>query len=213
MSSRAPTPEWVYVFVAQDQPMAVMNLQITGRYSSPVIAALEDPAFVAAYADGSADFLPFIPNPGMSTGFLSPFLVNTVNNYRVEYDAELTRRAYYRNAPSRLTAIYAFESLVDCEEASRRWGWPLTGVQRFKVEHAVRAARVNMEIVSLARLCYSRAMQDAQSVERIWRSYWSGEDKLAVELPSVDAKQREVHEADALWEWLIDGVLVHEERA
>jgi hypothetical protein len=211
-STGATVPEWLHVFVAS-QPMAVMNLQITGQYTSPVVAAAADPAFAAAYAEGTADFLPFVPNQAMSTGFVSPFLMSTVNNYRVEYDAELARRRLYPGSPSRLTAIYAFESMADCEVAAHRFEWPIQSVQRFRVEHVLRATRVNMEVVTLARLCYARAMQTQDSVERIWRSYWSGADELTVDLPSVDATQREEHRVGALWEWLIDGTLVHESRA
>ena len=65
--------------------MAVMNLQITGRYSSAAVAGLEDPGFAKAYENGDADFLPLVPNPNLSTSFLSPFTVATVSGYRVEY--------------------------------------------------------------------------------------------------------------------------------
>lgn len=209
MASPTP-PESVYVFVDPGNSMAVMNLQITGRYSSTAVAAISDPAFASAYAEGCADFLPFVPNASVSTGFMSPFVVNTINAYRVEYDAELTRRAYFKHAPSRLTGIYAFETMDECRAASAKWGWPIGQVNRFRVESALRAVRVNMEIVSLARFAYSRAMFDPQDIERLWRAYWSGADDYAMDLPSVDAKQREVVSAGTTWEWIIDGVLAHD---
>jgi hypothetical protein len=74
------------------------------------------------------------------------------------------------------------------------------------------APRVNMEIVSLARLAYSRAMLDQQSIEHLWRAYWSGDDNYTMELPSVDATQRETVSAGTTWEWIIDGSLLHESR-
>lgn len=192
--------------------MAVMNLQITGRYSSPALTALQDPEFAAAYADGSADFLPFLPNDSLSTGFMSPFAVGAINAYRVEYDAEITRRAFFKSSPSRLTGIYAFDSPAVCEDVSNRWGWPMEQVQRFKPSHVVKATRVNMEIVSLARFTYGRAMLDRETVEGLWRAYWSGADDHAFDLPSVDATGRETHAAGTTWEWIIDGVLTHESR-
>ncbi|HTW41065.1 MAG TPA: hypothetical protein VMD79_01975 [Solirubrobacteraceae bacterium] len=214
MASAPILPEWVYVFVSPHNPMAVMNLQITGRYTSPALGELQDPAFAASYANGTADFLPFVPNPSASIGFMSPFAVGTINGYRVEYDAELTRRAFFKNAPSRLTGIYAFDSLETCKAVNAEWGqsWPLNTVQRFKVESAWRTTRVNMEIVSLARHAYARAMLDQEGIERLWRAYWSGADNYSMDLPSVDAKQREVVSAGTTWEWIIDGVLVHESR-
>ncbi len=208
----AQLPDWVYIFVNQGNNMAVMNLQITGRYSSPVLVALEDPNFRTAYLDGSADFLPYVPNPAVSTGFLSPFTASSLGNYRVEYDAELTRRTFFPDAPSRLTGIFAFESMTDCQRASERFGWDINSVQRFQSQQILKATRVNMEIVSLARLVYVRSAFDQASTEHLWRSYWGGEDNYAVDLPSVDATKREVHKVDATWEWIIDGSLLHESR-
>jgi hypothetical protein len=214
MDSIQELPDWVYVFVNPGNVMAVMNLQITGQYTSSALAAMEDEGFAFAYADGSADFLPFVPNASMSTGFTSPFVMGTVNNYRVEYDAELTRRAFFKDSPSRLTGIFAFESTAVCKKVSQRWAphWPLQQVQRFKPQSVIRATRVNMEIVSLARLAYGRAMLDADGIERLWRAYWSGADDYTMDLPSVDAKQREIVSAGTTWEWIIDGALLHDSR-
>jgi hypothetical protein len=69
-----------------------------------------------------------------------------------------------------------------------------------------------MEIVSLARLAYGRAMLDADGIERLWRAYWSGADDYTMDLPSVDAKQREIVSAGTTWEWIIDGALLHDSR-
>lgn len=200
----------MYVFVNPGNVMAVMNLQITGQYTSSVLAAMSDADFAATYVEGSADFLPFVPNASVSTGFMSPFVVGTINNYRVEYDAELTRRAFFKNAPSRLTGIYAFDSIETCRAVSEAHRWPLDQVQRFKTENVLRATRVNMEIVSLARYAYERAALDAQTIEHLWRAYWSGDDDYTMDLPTVDAKGREFKSAGTTWEWIIDGSLLHE---
>ena len=212
MAPQLAVPEWLYVLVLPSSSMAVMNLQVTGRFTSPVLAGLEDPEFRRKYADGTADFLSFVPNPSMSMGFMSPFVVGTMNQYRVEYDAELCRHADFKESPSRLTGIYAFESMDDCRKANAAAGWDLATVQRFKTQHVLRATRFNMEIVSLARLAYSRSMLDAATIQHLWRSYWSGADTYSFDLPSVDATARETYTAGTLWEWIIDGALVHESR-
>src|SRR3954451_8403572 len=90
----------VFIFVNGASSIAVMNLDITGQFVSPVYAAIGDDAFRAAYASGSADFLPFTPNPDLSTGFTSPFTAGSLSGYHVEYDAEVIRRAAFRHAPS-----------------------------------------------------------------------------------------------------------------
>lgn len=206
-------PEWLYVFVNPGSPMAVMNLDITGHYSSPVVAALAEPGFPAAYTAGDADFLPFIPNPRMTTGFMSPFALGAVSGYRVEFDAELMRKQHFKDAPSRLTGIFAFESLAVCQQVSERFsGWELSNVQRFQLQDVLRATRVNMEVVSLARFAYNRASLHATTIDQLWRAYWGGADGFTLDLPSVDAKTRETHSVGAVWEWIIDGTLVHERR-
>ncbi|HXV05229.1 MAG TPA: hypothetical protein VFP23_04930 [Solirubrobacterales bacterium] len=190
-----------------------MNLQLTGRYSSPVLADLSNSTFAAAYRDGSADFLPFVPNPALSTSFLSPFIVGLTNDYNVEYNAELARRAHFKDAPSRFTGIFAFESMEVCETVSQRHNWRLGEVQRFKPLHVLRAARVNMEIVTLARRAYRRAGFSQEAIDHLWHAYWSGADSYQMDLPTVDARGREQPSVGAIWEWIIDGVLQHESKA
>jgi hypothetical protein len=67
--------------------------------------------------------------------------------------------------------------------------------------------RVNMEIISLARTAYARAMLDADSLDHLWRSYWTGTPDYSMELPTVDGRGREVVSVDAMWKLLIDGRL------
>lgn len=202
----------VFVFINQASSMAVMNLEITGQFVSPVYAAVADASFRSAYASGSADFLPFTPNPDLSTGFMSPFTAGSLSNYHTEYDAELCRRAAFTHAPSRLTAVYAFDSMEACDEATRRYGWDLSTVVPFEVMHVLRSVRVNMEIVSLARHAYATSMLDEQTKDHLWRSYWAGADSYDMDLPTLDAKGRHQVTVDALWELLVDGQLQRADR-
>jgi hypothetical protein len=55
-------------------------------------------------------------------------------------------------------------------------------------------------------------MLDPAGIERLWGAYWSGGDSYAMNLPSVDATQREDKSVGATWEWIIDGALLHESR-
>lgn len=203
----ASVGQTVFVFINQANSTAVMNLEITGQFVSPVYAAMTDEPFRHAYASGSADFLPFTPNPDLSTWFMSPFTAGSLSSYHMEYDAELCRRAAFTHAPSRFTAVYAFDSMDACHEASRRYGWDISTVLPFEVMHVLRSVRVNMEIVSLARHAYATSMLDGQTKDHLWRSYWAGADSYAMDLPTVDAKGRRQVNVDALWELLIDGQL------
>lgn len=212
MASQQPVPEWVYVFVNPYNSVAVLNLRNTGQYVSPVAGHLHEPEFARAYSAGEADFLPFVPNSSLSMGSMSPFVVGAISDYRVEYDAELARRAFFKDAPSRLTGIYAFESLEMCHAADAKYRWGMEQVQRFQPVNVLRAVRVNMEIVSLARVAYRRAMMSAEGIEHLWRAYWSGAADCEMELPNVDGTQYERASAGTIWEWIIDGVLLHESR-
>lgn len=205
-------PPRVFVFANHASPIAVMNLRITGTFVSPAYAAMADPAFAEAYVRGDADLLPYVPNPDLSTGFMSPFTTGVLNDYRLEYDAELHRRGSAPDAPSRLTAVFAFEDLATCERVHARYGWDLGEVVEMRVVDVLKARRVNMEIVSLARDAYRSGMLSPELVERLWRSYWSGSDGFALELPTVDGTGRRQASAGVLWELLIDGKLVRADR-
>jgi hypothetical protein len=203
----------VFIFVDRANPIALMNLQITGQFTSPVYAALDESDFRERYERGDPDFLPFVPNAAVSTGFMSPFTAGVISDYMVEYDAELARRAHHPSAPSRLTGIYAFETQDACEEAHRRYGWNLAEVVEFRVKHALRSCRVNMEIVSLARHAYRTSMLDAATKDALWQAYWSGADGCELDLPTPDCRGRRLVEVDALWELLIDGALIRSDGA
>jgi hypothetical protein len=140
----------VYVFADESNPMTAHNLRFTGSLFSAVSASIDQPGFLQRYLASEVDFLPFVPNPN-AVGALSPFTLNTINNYRAEYDAETIRRQWYKDAPSRLTAVFAFERWEDCLTASAKYDWPLQQVRRFRVAHALRVCRVNMEIISDSR--------------------------------------------------------------
>lgn len=187
--------QFVYVFVDDSHPATANNLRV-GSFISPVLVSIDQPGFVGRYQASEVDLLPFIPNPN-AVNALSIYTLSTINNYRVEYDAEVTRRQSYKNAPSRLTAVFAFERWEDCVTASAAHGWALQQVRRFRVALALRILRVNMEIVSLARLAYGRSMLDTNEVEYLWRSYWEG--RMDCTVKSVKAAM--------LPELLIDGRL------
>lgn len=197
--------QFVYVFVDESNFMTAHNLRVTGSLFSAVSASIDEPGFLQRYLASEVDFLPFIPNPN-AVGALSPFTLNTINNYRVEYEAETIRRQWYKDVPSRLTAVFAFERWEDCMTASAKHGWPLQQVRRFRVVHALRVHRLNMEIISVARVAY-RFMLDEAARECIWRSYWEGEMDFAIDLPTAGGYSRQLVTAAVLPELLIDGRL------
>jgi hypothetical protein len=216
-----------YVFVNRAAFWVRQNFERTGAFVSGGFAAAAPEALPAgilmawaggpaapqgdaarqAYVDGTLDFLQFVPNPRFF-GIMTPFATNVINNYRVEYDAEMARRSYNRLLPSRLSAVYAFTDIESCELAASRWEWPLDQVRRFRlVPHALnRVTRVNMEIVSLARSAYPRGTWSGEDIGQIWRSYWAGSGNIDLDIPTGDGPP-ERRSSGVMWEHLIDCVM------
>jgi hypothetical protein len=89
-------PPVYFIFVNHGNPLARMNYEITGSFFSTTYAALgADERFIESYPEGNVDYLPFVPNEDMATGFMSPFLSGVMNDYRVEFDAEVCRRTRF----------------------------------------------------------------------------------------------------------------------
>jgi hypothetical protein len=190
-------PDPFFIFVGQSNPMTWNNFSLNG-------------AFFSAQGTGSPDdFLPFIPNPNF-TGDISPFLLSVMTDYRLEWDVEQARRVHASDAPSRLAAVYAFGTYADCECVAKKYQWDLGRVHAFRPAPGVPIAvrKVNMEFVSLMRLAYTLGSWDAQSLDRIWSAYWSGEPTLTVDVPAPPPKLRQQATSECIWEYLIDGRVV-----
>lgn len=203
-------PIYYYIFINSSLPVTHANLSITKTFaSSAYTEAKMDASFKEKYLAGAVDYLPFIPNQGRDLRSFSPFCLNVMNDYRVEYDAELVRRRFFPLAPSRLSAVYAFADYETCQRVSEKYGWSLGSVHRFALiwNELVRVLRVNMEIVSLARKAYSISSLSDDTVKTIWKHYWSGSADIDMELPTADFK-REVFSSGVIWEYLIEGQLV-----
>jgi hypothetical protein len=201
-----------YVFVDLNNPIVKHNLSLPEKeLIAPVCAALGDDRFLEQYENGTVDFLPFIGNKNLSTGFMSFFTNYTIRNYRVEYDAEVYRKEFFPAQPSRLSAIYAFGSVEDCLEASKRYRWPAKHIRKFTEKRIVRSARLNMEIVSLMRDAYRYSLSQEQ-INKIWDSYWRGNGSISIEYLTMGPPPN-IHEkrsSGVIWEHLIDGVLTLE---
>ncbi|GAH75237.1 unnamed protein product, partial [marine sediment metagenome] len=93
---------------------------------------------------------PFISNNNKDFGSLSIFCYKIINNYRVEYDAEICRMHYYPRYPSRLSATFAFGDYSSCIEANRKYDWNLDEVKKFKLisNQLNRVVKVNMEMTN-----------------------------------------------------------------
>lgn len=188
-------PDPFFIFVSKANPATWHNLQFTGGlFSIPV-------------ADSLDECFPLMPNPKFS-GAVSPFALNLMTGFRVEWDAECARRQHAPEAPSRVGAIYAFGTYADCERAAQEHGWDIAQVERFRPAPGVpiTVRKVNMEIVSLMRGVYASAAWDEQSIRDVWSRYWNGESSLTVQIPGQQGPQSVT--SGCIWEYLIDGRVV-----
>jgi hypothetical protein len=221
------TPDEFFIFVSEASFWTRHNFHLTGSFVSGGFAAAKPDAVPTgtvtlyapgqeaprgealrdAYERGTLDYLQFTANPGYF-GWPSPFAAEIATDYRVEWDAEVCRRHVDPLLPSRLSAIYAFGDHATCEEVAAKHHWQLGEVARFRLvpDPLNRIARVNMEIVSLARLAYRRGTWTAEKLDEMRRAYWLGGESLALELP-VDGVSFERVESGVIWEYLIEGRL------
>lgn len=198
-------PDIFYIFVNQLNPMTEHNFQLTKTFTSGAAVSCLDETFLKKYLEGKVRYLPYEPCQKDILA-ISPYHVTAINDYRIEYDAEVYREKHHPLYPSRLSALYAFGDFETCRLVSEKYRWPLDTVHQFRLKDwpLTRIAKVNMEHVSLARHAYKVSMP--QDIDRLWRGYWSGFGEIIWELPDIGFKRRQFN-SGVVWEYLIEGVI------
>jgi len=166
--------------------------------------------FLKKYQEGTATYLPFLPT-GSDCNVFSPYCLTAINNYRVEYDAEICRKAYYPKYPSRLSAVYAFGDYETCEKVVKiHPDWrDLSTLKKFRLIETplTRVIKVNMEIVTLAQKAYRISSISQSDLDNLWKHYWNGGGNFQMELPDVNFS-RTKHDSGEIFEYLIEGAVV-----
>lgn len=199
-------PDTFYIFVNQYNPMTEHNFKITKTFTSGAVNSCslsED--FAKKYYSGTAKYLPYEPckHDNISP---SPYLLSSINDYRIEYDAEMFREINCPLYPSRLSALYAFGDLDSCHIVSEKYKWDINSVKKFKLNEwpLTRIAKVNMEHVSLLRHAYR--VSKLSEIDQLWSNYWSGYGEITMELPSAGF-ERTQYSSGIIWEYLIEGIV------
>jgi hypothetical protein len=204
-----------FIFVDRTSLMTRSNYDLTGGFTSRCATMIASTEGARQYDAGEIDRLPFKQNPDQYPD-LSPFVLRLITEQWIEYEAERLRRSLCPSAPSRLSTVYAFGDPETCVEVARQHGWDLGSVRRFKPvpDLPLRAARVNMEIVSLMRGIYRLASWQVEDSDHIWSHYWLGGENLQLETPGTEGfSMRRIWNSGVIWEWLIEGRLVSENKA
>ena len=202
-------PQDFFVFVNFKNVVTEHNLRVTKTFTSGAFAQLHMIDFAKKYIANTIDYLPFIPNPSPDVKILSIFNVGITSEYRTEYNAELSRKYNFPNYPSRLSAVYAFGDKETCRIVSNKYHWDINTVRRFRLNPNPlnKVVKVNMEIVSLERHANSISMMNADTINNIWQSYWTGFGNIVMELPIANGGRKEFH-SEVIWEYLIEGQLI-----
>ncbi|HBF36602.1 MAG TPA: hypothetical protein DDW50_04710 [Firmicutes bacterium] len=205
-------PDTFYIFISKYNPSTAHLLKTNRQFSSASISNCAlDKGFLDKYINGTINYIPFEPRQS-ELGIVSPYGLRAISDYAVEYDAEYYRLKYFSLYPSRLSAIYAFGNYESCQLVNQKYpnNWDLNTVKKFKLENTLpsltRVVKLNMEIVSLARLAYTIFSLNEEIRESIWKSYWSGSGNIALELPGANF-ERTVYNSGEIYEYLIEGIV------
>lgn len=200
-------PAELFIFTNLMNPITKLNLDNTKGFTSGTLPFINDENSIQQYMEGNINYLPFIKNKQKTFGSLSMFCVNVINDYRVEYDAELCRMYKFPTYPSRFSSIFAFGDYESCIEVSINHRWDINSVKKFKIiEHPLtRVVKVNMEIVSLARGLYNCAMFSKDEINNLWRAYWEGDGNFSCEIPDLNSKDKKRLDSGVTYEYLIEG--------
>ncbi|MBN1869841.1 MAG: hypothetical protein JW847_04615 [Candidatus Omnitrophica bacterium] len=125
----------------------------------------------------------FIPNPDF-TGDITPFQFNIMREYMAEYNLELGREAHFKNHPSRLNAIYLFESSDEARHYYQVHQEHVGGriLKRVKSVTACIYSKHDLGWVDFLRLAHS---VDTISTDNVSKAYWSGAKVEDYELLSM----------------------------
>lgn len=209
INTTGEVPKEFYVFVNTKDAIVKNNIEITKCMLSAAFSQLSlgNESFIRNYLTGNLDYL----NYHTEGRFVSMYFAQpkTKQEWQLEHDCELYRKQNFPLYPSRLSACYAFGDYETCLHVSRKYGWDINTVKKFRLEETFfnRVAKVNMEIISLGRSCYlSDVIRNSQTQNNLWKSYWTGEESITMNPPNPEGG--ELIDSGIIWEYLIEGKLL-----
>lgn len=127
--------------------------------------------------------LMFIPNPEFK-GDITPFQINVMRNYMVEYNLELCRMTYLKSYPSRLNAIFLFHSEEEAQKYKKRHGMHIQEriLKKIKTVGPYIYSQHDSSWIDFLRLGHCMT---PENTERSCKSYWQGITVEQCELESI----------------------------
>ena len=125
----------------------------------------------------------FIPNPKCQ-GFVGVFQNNILRQYIAEYNLELSRQASFAQFPSRLHSIFLFETESEAHKYRDRHPWHVENrkLKKVKTVGPYCYSCHDSSWVDFLRIGLS---MDAQTIDNVSRSYWSGERVERAQLVAI----------------------------
>jgi len=117
--------------------------------------------------------LMFISNPDFR-GEITPFQHGIMRDYLAEYNLELCREQFFAQYPSRLNAIYLFQSEEEAQKYSARHKWHV-GDRILKKCHSVNSCTYSLHDLSWVDFLRITHSVDPHSLDNIGKAYWSGQ--------------------------------------
>ena len=202
-------PEFFYIFMNPGNDIVGRVLKHNFQLSKMLTSTSFQSFLVSPekYIKGEIQYLPFIKNEN-STQMPSPFVLHIIENYALEYNLEIYRMSHYQTFPSRLGALYAFADLDTCAKVSKKYGWNIKEIRKFKLfsdkqetSKLMRIVKCNMEIVSFMR-SLSYESNDMEFLNKLYFDYWH-----CLEENVTDLKNDKMIHIENISEYLIDGIL------
>lgn len=117
--------------------------------------------------------LMFTPNPDFK-GDVTPFQHGIMRDYMAEYNLENGRIAYASNYPSRLNAIYLFESEDQANQYKEMYKYHVEG-RILKKVHSFGPCVYSTHDLSWIDFLRENCMIDKESIDHISKAYWGGD--------------------------------------
>lgn len=148
-----------FVWVDMNKVVCKHNYEVAGGFCS------------IPYED-DADLLMFLPNPKFQ-GFVSIFQANLLWGYFAEYNLELSRRLYFPNYPSRLAAVFLFETEEESNRYQKRHPDHVGGreLKRVRTDGNYTFSRHDLNWVDFLR---HEDSEDPETLDNVGKAYWSG---------------------------------------
>jgi len=160
-----------WVWINPDNWLVNHQISITGGFTSGGLRNT-----------GNSNLM-FIPNPDFKSD-ITPFQFGIMREYLAEYNLELGRETYFADYPSRLNAIYLFDSEEEAYKYKEKQKQHVSG-RILKRGHSVGPSvysKHDSSWVDFLRLTHST---DATTISNVCQAYWNGTKVEDCELASM----------------------------